>query len=288
MTQTAPPRRETRRIDGLDVTLVGPWDAPSERPALVFGHGLLMDGRMWDAQVDALGHELRLAVLDFRGHGASDPPPRGFRMQHQAEDYRKVLDALQLPSAVLVGFSMGGMAALHFAAAHPGRVSGLVLIDTSADPEAPRARAKYQALAWMARAFGIGPYLQKQVAAIQFGETFRREQPDVVATWKARWAERDRAAVLRAVQMVISRPSATRLVDLACPTLVIVGDEDLATPPVYAQRIVDLVPNAELRLIPRAGHLSPIEAPHVVTGFLRAFANKIALPHAASHPPRQG
>ena len=282
MTQEAPPRRETRRIDGLQVTLIGPWDAPSERPALVFGHGLLMDGRMWDAQVDALGREHRLAVIDFRGHGPSDAPPRGFRMQDQAEDYGKVLDALQIQSAVLVGFSMGGMSALHFAAAHPGRVRGLVLVDTSADPEAPRARAKYQALAWMARAFGIRPYLQRQVAAIQFGETFRREQPDVVATWMARWAERDRTAVLRAVQMVISRPPVTRLADLACPTLVIVGDEDVATPPVYAQRIVEVVPNAELRLIPRAGHLSPIEAPHVVTGFLRAFANKLAPPHAPS------
>ena len=283
MTQSTPPRRETRRIDGLHVTLVGPWDAPSDRPVLLLGHGLLMDGRMWDAQVDALGRELRLAVLDFRGHGESAPPPRGFRMQDQAEDYGTVLDALQVPSAVLVGFSMGGMAALHFAAAHPGRVRGLVLIDTSADPEAPRARAKYQALAWMARAFGIRPFLQRQVAAIQFGETFRREQPDVVATWMARWAERDRTAVLRAVQMVISRPPATRLTDLACPTLVIVGDEDVATPPVQAQRIVELVPAAELRLIPRAGHLSPIEAPHVVTGFLRAFANKLAPSHAPPH-----
>src|SRR5690606_33180963 len=99
---------------------------------------------------------------------------------------------LGIERAAIVGLSMGAMAAMHFAVAHPGRVSGLVLMNTSAEPEPPAARAKDMALAVMARLFGVGAFIKKQVAPLMFGERFRAERPEVVAAWMDRIARLDR------------------------------------------------------------------------------------------------
>ena len=118
-------------IDGLAVEVTGP---DAGMPVL-FGHSLLCERSMFAPQIADLSRDFRCVNIDFRGHGESVAPARGFAMTDQAEDYRKGMDGLGLERAVIVGLSMGAMAAMHFAVAHPGRVRGLVLMNTSAEPE---------------------------------------------------------------------------------------------------------------------------------------------------------
>lgn len=257
---------EIVKVDGLAVEISGPADAPP----VLFGHSLLLDRTMFSAQVAELARDFRCVNIDFRGHGESAQPPRGFSMRDQADDYRKVLDHLGLERAAIVGLSMGAMAAMHFAVAHPGRVSALVLMSTSAEPEPPAARAKDMALAVMARLFGVGAFIKKQVAPLMFGERFRAEHPQVVAAWMDRIARLDRKGLYRAVTMVMSRPAVgPRLAEIRVPTLVVTGDQDQATPPALGQTIAETIPGAELRLLPRTGHISTVEEPEVTTKLIR-------------------
>jgi len=274
------------RVDGLFVRDSGPVDG---RPIL-FGHSLLFDGRMWEAQVAALEGEYRCINVDFRGHGQSAAPPRAFSMIGQAEDYRKVMEALGVERATIVALSMGGMAAMHFAVAHPAKVEALALFDTSADVEPPRARAKETALAVTARMFGINDFLLKQVAPIMWSARFRAERPEVVEVWNERMRALDKTAAYRAVRMVLTRPAVgPRLGDVRVPTLVVVGDEDVATKPSKAKQIADTIAGAELRILPRTGHISAVEEPEVTTRLLKAFLARGAQPAVAvaseSSPP---
>lgn len=259
-------------IDGLAVEISGP---KSGMPVL-FGHSLLFNRGMFDAQVAELSRDFRCVNIDFRGHGASAIPPRGFRITDQAEDYRKVMDHLGIGRAAIVGLSMGGMAGMHLAVAHPSRVAGLVLLNTSADPEPASARAKDMALALMARVFGANAFIRKQVAPLMFGATFRAASPEVVEAWMQQIATLDRSGLYRAVTMVMSRPAVPRLGDIRAPTFVIAGDEDAAIPVNRMERIAAAIPNAELRILPRTGHISTVEQPEVTTKLLRVWLQAIA------------
>jgi 3-oxoadipate enol-lactonase len=244
---------------------------------VLFGHSLLCDGRMFADQVTDLAQDHHVLNVDFRGHGRSDAPPHPYGMVDQAEDYLRVLDTLGIERATFVGISMGGMAALRVAIAHPDRVRALVLIDTSAGGEEALKRARYTALATTARLFGPRPWLTRQASAVMFGQTFHREHPEIVAQWEDAMGQMDRRAIALAVKMVVGREDLTRrLHAIQAPTLVIVGDEDVATPPVYAKTLSVAIPGARLETIPMTGHLSTIERPRVLAKLIRHFVEQQA------------
>ncbi|TNF36901.1 MAG: alpha/beta fold hydrolase [Deltaproteobacteria bacterium] len=243
--------------------------------SVLFGHSLLCDGRMFVDQVNDLAQDHHVLNVDFRGHGRSDAPRRAYSMYDQADDYLRVMDALKVDRASIVGLSMGGMAAMRLAMTHPDRVRSLVLLDTSASREKSAARARFTALATTARLFGPRPWLTRQAAAVMFGATFLREHPEIVAQWEASMQKLDKRAVAHAVQAVVTRDDVTRrLREITAPTLVVVGDEDVATPPVYARTLAAAIPNARLEVVPMTGHLSTVERPRVTGKLIRKFLER--------------
>lgn len=265
------------KIEGIAFEDSGPvGSSDSGRPVLLFGHSLLFDRRMWAPQVDALSREYRCVAIDFPGHGESDEPARGHSMLDNTEAYRKVMDHLALESAVVIGLSMGGMAAMPFALGHPGRVRGLVLLDTSADPEPGPARARNQAMAVTARLFGVSDFIMKRVNDLMWSRRFQEERPDLVAEWATRVKALPRRALYRAVGAVMGRKGlGARLGEIRCPTLVIVGDEDKATPVATNERIAATIAGAELKVLPRTGHIANLEESDVVTKLIRAFLSRV-------------
>ena len=90
--------------------------------------------------------------------------------------------------------------------------------------------------------------------------------------WREHLLRLDRVAMPRAVEGVLQREAALPLLDrIRCPTLVLVGEEDTATVPARSREIAAVITGARLVQIPRAGHMSPIDAPEAVTAELRAF-----------------
>ena len=127
-----------RRVKGIHDLSLEVLDWEGEGPPRVFLHGFGHDAHVWDAFLPAADGRRALA-LSQRGHGASDRDARG-RYSHEvmALDLAAVLDELAIDELELVGHSMGGYNALHFAHAHPERIQGLVLVDVSPElsPEA--------------------------------------------------------------------------------------------------------------------------------------------------------
>ena len=113
---------------------------------VVFAHGLLFDGRMFDAQVAALSGRFRCLTFDFRGQGRSAVTPDGYDMDTLADDAAALIEALGASPCHFVGLSMGGFVGLRLASRRPELLRSLALVDSSADPEPADNLPRYRLL----------------------------------------------------------------------------------------------------------------------------------------------
>jgi len=243
---------------------------------IVFAHGLLWSGRMFDAQVAALQGRFRCVTFDFRGQGRSEVTADGYDMDTLADDAAALIEALGCAPCHFVGLSMGGFIGMRLAARRPELLRSLVLMETSADAEPAENVPRYRMLGGIVRALGkLGMRLvMGRVMRIMFGRTFLQDPARAAERrlWRERGMENHRLGVTRALQGVIGRtPIHGELEKIAAATLVMVGDEDVATVPAKAERIRDAIPGARLVVIPGAGHTSSVEQPAFVNAALEAF-----------------
>lgn len=255
-------------------TDTGPPPGRPDAPALVMGHGLLFSGWMYHPQVDALRDEYRCITVDWRGQGDTPAAPDlAADMDSLTDDLVALLDHLGLDAVHYAGLSMGGFVGMRLAARHPERVRSLVLLDTSAGPEDPEKVSKYRQLALIYRWLGMGP-VRKKVEPIMFGSTTlasdRRDA--VVEPWFAKLRTVDRKGMRAAILGVTDRaPIIEELARITAPTLVVVGEEDVATPVEKSETIVAGIPGSRLEIVHAAGHSSTIEQPEAVTTLMREF-----------------
>jgi pimeloyl-ACP methyl ester carboxylesterase len=248
-------------------------DSGGGGPAVLFSHGLLYSLRMWDPQISALRQRFRCIAYDHRGQGQSDATLTGLDMDTLTEDVAALIHALGIGPVHFVGMSMGGFVGMRLAARRPGLVRSLVLIDTSAGPEPRENIPRYRRLEWVARWFGTRPVLGR-VEAIMHGASARRDpaRAAVLRMWREHLLRVDAVAMNRAVEGVLTRESALPLLPrIDRPTLVLVGEEDVATVPARSEELAAGIRGSQLVRIPRAGHMSPIDAPEVVTAELHRF-----------------
>lgn len=246
--------------------------APAGRedaPVVFFAHGLLLSGWMFQHQIAALKDRYRCVTIDFRGQGDSPRALGGYDMDTLTSDVTELLRLLQISVVNFVGLSMGGFVGMRLAARNPEVVHSLALLDTAATAEEPANRSKYQMLAKVYRVAGIKP-LRSRVAPIMVAQ--RNLDAPWVDEWMTRLERVDRAGLVRAIEAVADRdPCEAEAVRIIAPTLVMVGDEDAATPPSKSQRLLELIATTTFREIHGAGHSSSMERPGEVTTALEAF-----------------
>jgi pimeloyl-ACP methyl ester carboxylesterase len=240
---------------------------------VVLLHPLFLDARVFEPIEDALVEEHRLLAVDVRDHGRSEGPPEEWTLGQAVGELEHAMDELGVPSAHLVGVSMGGMIAMRWALAHPDRVRSLALLSTSADAE-PRAwlhKAMTQAVRFAGRPATklLLPYATRRM----FSPQAREEEP-AVDEWRRRIATMEPDRLHRAGQAVFDRePILDRLDAIDAPALVLVGEEDEAVATEQGRRIADAL-DAEHEVVPDAGHVLPIEAPETVADELVHFLRR--------------
>lgn len=248
-------------------------DSGSGSEVIVFSHGLLMSGEMFRAQVAHFSDRYRCITFDHRGQGQSEAPAGGYDMDSVAQDAAALIRELTDGPVHFVGLSMGGFVGMRLALWHPELLRSLVLLDTSADPEPEENQPKYRRLNFVARWFGLGIVVDR-VMPIMFGQSFLTDPARAGdrAEWRRRIKNNDRKGIVRAVQGVIDRDGVLeKLSAITTPTLVLVGDEDVATVPLKSERICAAIPGARMQILPGAGHSSTIETPDTVNAAMEAF-----------------
>jgi 3-oxoadipate enol-lactonase len=243
----------------INGTHVNYADTGGDGPAVVFSHGIAMDHSMFDRQVAALSGEYRVITWDERGHGETVAPGPFTR------DALGLLDHLDLRSAVLGGHSQGGFLSLRAALLEPGRVRGLILMDTQAGLEDPANAESYQQLhdIWLDQ--GPAP-VQELVAAIILG-------PGSWDDWYSKWAAADRQQFSLAFSALMERDDITsRLGEINCPALVIHGTADAAIPMAKAEALqAGLGGRSSLTVIEDGTHAPNVSHPEVVNAAILNF-----------------
>ncbi len=254
-------------IDGAAIE----YDVRGDGPVLLLLHAFPLGLFMWDAQVEALAATHRVVRFDARGFGGSAAGDGPLTMERIADDGAALLDHLGIDKAVVGGCSMGGYAAFAFVRRHPQRLAGLVLQDTKAGADAAEAKANRATLAAKVLAEGASAAVEAFLPKL-VGETTHRERPAVVAALRERILATSPQAIANALQGLAARAdSRETLPTIAVPTLVLVGTEDVLTPPPEAVTMAAAIPRARLDVIPGAGHLANLESPDAVNAALRAF-----------------
>ncbi|WP_424831432.1 alpha/beta fold hydrolase [Ruegeria sp.] len=241
-------------------------DTGGDGEPVVFSHGLLFSGAMFEAQVKHLKDRFRCITFDHRGQGQSGVTDDGFDMDTLTADAAELIKSLNAAPCHFVGLSMGGFVGMRLAAQEPELVKSLTLLETSADPEDPKNAVKYRLLNLVARWVGLWAVIGR-VMPIMFGRTFlndpgRRAEKD---RWSKAITGNDRIGITRAVKGVIERDGCADLLGkITLPVGIGVGDEDVATTPEKSERMHRVITTSELVVFQGAGHSSSIETPDQV------------------------
>jgi len=246
-----------------------------EGPTLLFAHGLFASHHIFAAQVQALSHSYRCIVLDMPGHGLSGYDPTGWTLDNLSCDLALMIDELALGKVTIVGQSQGAMVALRLAARYPQLLAGLVLIGTSARAEFPerletwrRQRETLLNGCDVARE-ALFTTLQAYVNSAEW----LQNHPHKAAAERVMLHAHNREGLALALDAaVFDRGDITHLLPtITAPTLVIVGEEDRATPVELSKEIAALLPDAQLLTLAKTGHHPPTEAADTVTAAIAGF-----------------
>jgi pimeloyl-ACP methyl ester carboxylesterase len=228
---------------------------------LIFLHAFPLNRTMWHPQEETLSGQCRVVTVDLRGHGESDAPLWRFTLEQYADDVAGLMDHLSIQRAVLVGLSMGGYVSFAFYRKYAERVRGLVLADTRAQADSEEARIGRFNLAQTAFRQGPGPVADVMMPKL-LRPTSLKTRSDLVGQLRRTIETTEVSGIIvDLIAMADRTDSLPLLPHIACPTLVIVGDEDHTTPPADAQLIAQGIPGASLAVIAGAGHLSNLEQP---------------------------
>lgn len=250
---------------------------------VVLLHGVTLQWSIWDPQFHTMADRHRVIAWDMRGHGRSVAGSEGVTLDAIAHDLATLLDRLEVHDAVIVGHSMGGMALARFCTDHPRllhrRVRGLMFLATSAAPVALGTVVGGGA--------GLVELAQRIATAGMRSPRLRYGWPDTALTAlaiRAAFGRRVSGAAIEQVRRMIASVDPQTAVEagraiaehdvrddlghLDVPTLVVVGDADLLTPPSHAEVIVDAVPGAQLRVLPGVGHQVMQEAPEELAALI--------------------
>jgi pimeloyl-ACP methyl ester carboxylesterase len=243
-------------------------DTGGDGPAVIFSHGLLMDHEMFAPQVSALKGRYRCITWDERGHGGTATDVlEPFSYYDSADDLAALLAHLGIDRAVLAGMSQGGFLSLRCALTHPDIVGALVLIDTQAGGEDPAQLAGYQQLADQWAASGLSEETASFIETIILGVGWPG-----AAAWKAKWKTMKPANILGCMRTLSTRDDITaRLGQIKVPALVVHGDADQSIVLPLAQALADGLANAELVVVPGAGHAANLTHPDIVNPAIERF-----------------
>jgi 3-oxoadipate enol-lactonase len=243
-------------------------------PVVVLSHALGCDLHMWDGLTERLVQDYTVLRYDHRGHGGSAAVAGPFGIEALADDVAELIQSEAGGPVHFVGLSMGGMTAQALAVRHPEQVRSIVIANSAAHYD-DAARQMWAARVQTVLSQGVGAVAD---GAMQrwFTEAFRSgAQPgsaQLVADLRKRLSALDPRAyadACTAVSLIDFRASNPRI---ACPTLVIGGTLDEATPLAMSEAMAVEIPGARLRTI-AASHLSAVEAPEVFAKLLREFWN---------------
>ena len=253
----------------MPTTNASGWDihyetsgSPSNPPLLMI-LGLSHRLAHWRLLPSLLAERLFVVTFDCRGMGQSERRDEPYSIDDEVRDILAVMEAAGLQRAAVYGRSRGGMLAQEVALSHPDRVSALVLSGTS-----HRGPGSVGSIDAVNQAMRITPEVTRELIfetqnAAMASPGWKERDPEAFAYLMGVDLEAPprRFAVVRQQGALEGWTSVDRLHQVACPTLVLCGEDDGMVPPENSRQLAAAIPDARLQLVPQCGHLPMLEKP---------------------------
>jgi 3-oxoadipate enol-lactonase len=247
-------------------------DAGGGDDVVLLIHGFPFNSAMWRPQLESPPDGWRLIAPDLRGFGASAGiGPGGLSMDRFASDLVSLLAELGVARTVVCGLSMGGYIAFALQRQAPQLVRALVLSDTRAGADTPATRSGRLAGAAQVRERGTAQVVESMVPRL-FSPLTLKKRPELVDEVRTMMGTAPADAVAAALEALAQRPDSTdTLRSIRVPTQIIVGADDVITPPDEAKMLARAIPGSRLEILIDAGHLPNLEQPEPFNAVLMSF-----------------
>jgi pimeloyl-ACP methyl ester carboxylesterase len=251
-------------------------EGPKDAPAILLLHGSNADLLTWEPWAAALKGRYRVIRFDQVGHGLTGPDPKDdYSRDNYVADVLAVADKLALKTFIIGGNSMGGKHALAFAAAHPDRVAGLVLVDASGGPILETNEDKDRKDSGggnigftIAQTPGINLLVEQVTPRSLIAQSLEQSvsvkavasEAAIDRYWEMLRYPGNRRATLKRFGYPYEPLSEADVAGITAPTLILWGEEDRLIPLAAGQWLAKTMPNAAFKAYPKIGHLPQEEA----------------------------
>ena len=269
-----------------------------EGPAIVFIHGLGASWQSWLEQMPELAKDHRVVAMDLPGFGYSELPGEDISIEYYARWTIKLMDALEIESAVVVGNSMGGFVSAEMAIKFPERVQRLVFISAAIFWQNRRRAQPLVQLAKLSDAVVARALVRatddiatrrrlRYAALASAGFRYPQYISDELAHEMVRSARRT-DGFLPALEALAGYDLEEELPKISCPTLIVWGAHDQLVSVKDAERLEDLIPDSQREVFERTGHVAMLERPERFNRLLREFLAEAPAAELAPRLARDG
>ena len=244
-------------------------------PDLVLLHPFPLNHHIWDPIAERLATRYRVILPDLRGHGDSEVGEGPATMKKHAADVLRVCEEVGVERAVFCGNSIGGYVMFELWRQQRERIRAMVLCGTKAGADDTDARINRLKAAETVEREGPEQFIEGMLARLP-GESTRRNRPDIVDRARNMMRRMTVAGIAEIQRGMAERPdSIPTLATIDVPALVMVGDEDVATPLSEAEIMVRGVRGSRLAVVAGSGHYVPLERSEEVHSLLQEFMQTI-------------
>ena len=267
-----------KQIGDLNVS----YEVEGEGPPLLLLHGGGARAQSFEDMVPILAKQFKVYTYDQRGFGKTVRPPQPALSHDQwRDDVLRFMDSFGLEKVALGGWSLGAATALNFVLEYPQRVSHLILIGAGGGPGV--AQGDRSGFEERRKLLESGANAEEIVAKTfeftrkSFSRYSQEHNPRAIEMVRNEHLSNDPKSYLEMLQANQNREDVnSRLEEITCPTLIIVGDEDSRTPVANSEAFNKTIPNSFMKVIPNCGHHYGYEQPEItclsITNFLKAFS----------------
>lgn len=263
-------------IDGISTACQ--IDGVENGPVVLFSNSLGTDMSMWDSQVQALRDRFCILRYDTRGHGSTDEPDGPFGIEDLARDALAVADHFQKMRFHFVGLSLGGMVGQVLGSLHGDRLSSLTLCATASEMNPSVWTDRIQQIESGGLDSVVTPTLERW-----FTDDFRASSAEIVAGFGKSLVQTSTAGYIRCAAAIRGMNLVPLLSNIAVPTLVVSGMDDVSTPPSAGRAIANAVKGAQLVILEKAAHLLAVEQAERFNEVLKQFLEVQESQSLASH-----
>lgn len=247
-------------------------DTGSGKPVILL-HGFPLDGRIWAGQADRLAERYRVIVPDLPGFGQSTAA-KPFSIQSMAQDVRQLARELDALPCAVAGLSMGGYVALAWSKLCPTDIAALMLVDTKPQADSAEARQNRNRMIELAGSGGSLAIADEMIKSLLAPQVLSND-PDTVQRLRQMIEHQPPQTIQWALAAMRDREDLADFVtSIADPTLIVVGEKDQLTTPDMARALQETISQSQLKIIPDAGHLTPLERPQETADALRRFLDE--------------